>query len=79
MAHNFPLHMPPFDPDADVSVSVAPKWKLWVSDFKIILVANDITDPKNNVPYCFFWLALMAAIFFDNYPILVRTTISTQP
>ena len=46
MAHNFPLHMPPFDPDADVGASVAPKWKLWVSDFKTFLVANDIKDPK---------------------------------
>ena len=41
MAHNFPLQMPPFDPDADVGVSVAPKWKLWVSDFKTFLVANE--------------------------------------
>ena len=48
MAHNFPLHLSPFDPDADVGVSVTPKWKLWVCDFNTFLVANDITDPKRN-------------------------------
>ena len=46
MINNSALHMPPSDPDTDVGVSVALKWKLWLSDFATFLVAHDITDPK---------------------------------
>ena len=46
IATTFTLHMPPFDPDTDISASVAPRWKLWVCDFNTFLVANDITAAK---------------------------------
>ena len=44
MASHLVQSMPPFDPDADVGVSVAPKWKVWLEDFEMFLVANGITD-----------------------------------
>ena len=36
--------MPPFDPDIDVGASAAPKWKVWLEDFEMFLVAKGITD-----------------------------------
>ena len=38
--------LPPFDPDATVGASLAPRWKTWVSDFTTYLVANAIDDNK---------------------------------
>ena len=32
--------LPPFDPDATIGVSVAPRWKTWVSDFSTYLVPS---------------------------------------
>ena len=36
--------MPPFDPDADIGVSVGPRWRIWLEDFETFVVANAITD-----------------------------------
>ena len=36
--------MPPVDPDTDIGASVAPKWKVWLEDFEMFLVANRITN-----------------------------------
>ncbi len=38
--------MPPFDPDVDIGQNIAPRWKIWIEDFKTYLVANGITDKK---------------------------------
>ena len=38
--------MPPFDPDVDIGQNIAPRWKIWIKDFKTYLVANGITDKK---------------------------------
>ena len=38
--------LPPFDPDATVGASLAPRWKTWVSDFTTYLVANAIDNNK---------------------------------
>ena len=35
--------MPPFDPDG---ANVAHKWKTWLADFKMYLIASNITDKK---------------------------------
>ena len=68
MAHNFALHMPPFDPDADVGASVAPKWKLWVSDFTTFLVAHDITDPKRKRALLLFLTGPRVRDIFQQLP-----------
>ena len=44
MASTLVQNMPPFDHDANVGVSVAPKWKVCLEDFEMFLVANRITD-----------------------------------
>ncbi len=33
--------------------SLATRWSNWQSDFKMHLTANGITDPKENVHYCY--------------------------
>ncbi len=38
--------MSPFDPDVDIGQNIAPRWKIWIEDFKTYLVANGITDKK---------------------------------
>ncbi len=38
--------MPPFDPDVDIGQNIAPRWKIWIEDFKAYFVANGITDKK---------------------------------
>ena len=38
--------MPPFDPDAEIGVNLAPKWKIWLQDFEMYLVASGVTDNK---------------------------------
>ena len=38
--------MPPFDPDAEIGVNFAPKWKIWLQDFEMYLVASGVTDKK---------------------------------
>ena len=38
--------MPPFDPDAEIGVNLAPKWKIWLQDFEMYLVASGVTDKK---------------------------------
>ena len=46
MASPIAQPMPPFDPDVDIGQNIAPRWKIWIEDFKTYLVANDITDKK---------------------------------
>ena len=46
MANQLSMYMPPFDPDLDVGVNAAPKWKLWVCDFTTFSVANAINTPN---------------------------------
>ena len=38
--------MLPFDPDAEIGVNLAPKWKIWLQDFEMYLVASGVTDKK---------------------------------
>ena len=38
--------MPPFDPDNEIGTNLAPKWKIWIEDFQMYLVATGITDKK---------------------------------
>ena len=38
--------MPPFDPDTEIGTNLAPKWKIWINEFKTYLVATGITDKK---------------------------------
>ena len=38
--------MPPFDPDAEIGVNLAPKRKIWLQDFEMYLVASGVTDKK---------------------------------
>ncbi|CAB4017519.1 Hypothetical predicted protein [Paramuricea clavata] len=38
--------MAPFDPDTEIGTNLAPKWKIWIDDFKTYLVATGITDKK---------------------------------
>ena len=35
-----------FSPDAEVGASLATKWKLWMEDFEMFILASGITDPK---------------------------------
>ena len=44
MASNLVQSLPPFDPDTEIGASVAPKWKAWLEDFEMFLVANGITN-----------------------------------
>ena len=38
--------MAPFDPDTEIGTNLAPKWKIWIDDFKTYMVAAGITDKK---------------------------------
>ena len=40
MATNLVQSMPPFDPDTEIGALVAPKWKVWLEDFEMFLVAK---------------------------------------
>ncbi|CAB4044653.1 Hypothetical predicted protein, partial [Paramuricea clavata] len=47
MAHSVPIRpMPEFNPDAELGASVATRWKNWVADFDMFLLASGVTDPK---------------------------------
>ena len=47
MASQLVEPMPPFDPDAEIAVNVAPRWHILLEDFQMHLVAEGITDKKN--------------------------------
>jgi hypothetical protein len=34
--------MPPFDPDEEIGINLAPKWKIWLENFQMYLVALPI-------------------------------------
>jgi hypothetical protein len=38
--------LPEFSPDAEIGSSLAAKWKLWIEDFEMFILASGITDPK---------------------------------
>ena len=38
--------LPEFLPDAEIGSSLAAKWKLWMEDFEMFILASGITDPK---------------------------------
>ena len=41
MAHSIPVRpMPEFNPDTALGASVATRWKNWISDFDMFLVAS---------------------------------------
>ena len=44
MATSFVNPMPPFDPDVEIGINLAPKWKVWLEDFQMYLVASGVTD-----------------------------------
>ena len=47
MAHSLPIRpMPEFNPDAELGASVATRWKNWVADFDMFLLASGVTDTK---------------------------------
>ena len=47
MAHSIPIRpMPEFNPNTALGASVATRWKNWISDFDMFLVASGITDTK---------------------------------
>ena len=46
MASQLVQPMPPFDPDAEIGVNIAPRWHIWLEDFQMYLVATEITDKK---------------------------------
>ena len=47
MAHSLSLQpLPAFNPDAEVGASLATRWKTWVADFDMFLLASGITDPR---------------------------------
>ena len=46
MATSLVNHMPPFDPDVEIGINLAPKWKIWLEDFQMYLVASGDTDKK---------------------------------
>ena len=35
-----------FSPEAEICSSLAAKWKLWMEDFEMFILASGITDPK---------------------------------
>ena len=38
--------LPEFSPDAEIGASLAAKWRLWIEDFEMFIMASGITDPK---------------------------------
>ena len=38
--------MPEFNPDTEVGSSLGVRWKNWIDDFEMFIVASGITDPK---------------------------------
>lgn len=46
LANSLVNPIPPFDPDAEIGTNLAPKWKIWIEDFQMYLVASGITDKK---------------------------------
>ena len=38
--------LPEFSPDAEIGSSLAAKWKLWMEDFEMFILASGITDSK---------------------------------
>ena len=38
--------LPEFSPDAEIGASLAAKWRLWIEDFDMFILASGITDPK---------------------------------
>ena len=38
--------VPEFHPDAELDASLATRWKDWMADFEMFILASGITDPK---------------------------------
>ena len=38
--------LPEFSPGAEIGASLAAKWRLWIEDFEMFILASGITDPK---------------------------------
>lgn len=49
MASQLVQPMPPFDPDAEISVNVAPRRYMWLETFQMYLVATGISDKKEKL------------------------------
>ena len=40
--------MPPFEPDAEIGLNLAPRWRIRLEDFQLYLAATGKTDTKKN-------------------------------
>ena len=60
--------MPPFDPDTEIGTSLAPKWNIWVDDFKTYLVATGITDKTQQHALFLYQVGLQVHEIFRQLP-----------
>ena len=67
--------MPVFHPEAEVGASLATRWKNWIADFDMFIIASGITDPKRKEHYFFIKQGPGSGKSSNNSQIQVMTTI----
>ena len=63
---------------AEIGVNLAPKWKIWLQDFEMYLVASGVTDKKRKERYYFTRLGRGYVKFFARFPITETMMISIR-
>ena len=80
MAHSIPIRpMPEFNPDTALGASVATRWKNWISDFDMFLVASGITDTKRQRHYSYTKPLPECEKFLNSFLKRARTKTMTSP
>ena len=70
--------VPPFDPDTEIGVNLAPK-RNWLQDFQMYLVASGVADKKKKRALLLYQAGPRVREIFPQIPaIMVRTMILTQ-
>ena len=70
--------IPPFDPGAEIGVNLAPKWKIWLQDFEMYLVASGVTDKKKKKALLLYQAGPRVREIFARFPITETMMVSIR-
>ena len=60
--------MPVFHPEAEVGASLATRWKNWIADFDMFIIASGITDPKRKRALLLYQAGPRIREIFKQFP-----------
>ena len=69
-----PIHiqpMPEFNPDAEIGASLATRWRTWITDFEMYLLASGITDVTRKRALLLYQSGPRVREIFNQLPPLV--------